>query len=45
MNPNMQEMIDRFYRGLVIGKLERYPVEGRAGVTLTKDFHPRNLFP
>jgi hypothetical protein len=26
MNPNMQEMIDRFYRGLVVGKLERYPV-------------------
>ena len=31
MNPNMQEMIDRFYRGLVIGKLERYPVVSLLG--------------
>jgi predicted AAA+ superfamily ATPase len=31
MNPNIQETIDRFYRGLVIGKLERYPVVSLLG--------------
>jgi len=31
LNPNMQEMLGRFYRGLVVGKLERYPVVSLLG--------------